>query len=110
MPGLNRLSTLASASVKLPASTTNRIRSTSPIAPMTVLFSDLFSAVECLVWNPGVSTNTNCVLSRLRMPVMRCRVVCALREVIEIFWPTRAFIKVDLPTLGLPTMAIRPQR
>ena len=49
MPGLNRLKTLASARVKLPASTTNRIRSTSPIAPITVLFSDLFSAVLCRV-------------------------------------------------------------
>src|SRR5437773_7492754 len=44
------------------------------------------------------------------MPVMRWRVVCALREVMLIFWPTSALSKVDLPTLGLPTMAIRPQR
>jgi hypothetical protein len=44
------------------------------------------------------------------MPVMRWRVVCALREVMLIFWPTRALSSVDLPTLGLPTMAIRPQR
>ena len=41
---------------------------------------------------------------------MRWRVVCALREVMLIFWPTRAFSKVDLPTLGLPTIATRPQR
>ena len=40
------------------------------------------------------------------MPVMRWRVVCALREVMLIFWPTSALSKVDLPTLGLPTMAI----
>ena len=45
-----------------------------------------------------------------RMPVMRWRVVCALREVMLIFWPTKALSKVDFPTLGLPTMAIRPQR
>src|SRR5665647_3882386 len=44
------------------------------------------------------------------MPVMRWRVVCALRDVMLIFWPTSALSKVDLPTLGLPTMAIRPQR
>ena len=44
------------------------------------------------------------------MPVMRWRVVCALREVMLIFCPTRALSKVDLPTLGLPTIAIRPQR
>jgi hypothetical protein len=108
--GFEQLSTLASARVKLPASTTNRIRSTSPMAPITVLFSDLFSAVLCLVWKPGVSTNTNCVLPRVRMPVMRWRVVWALREVMLIFCPTSALSSVDLPTLGLPTMAIRPQR
>jgi hypothetical protein len=44
------------------------------------------------------------------MPVIRWRVVWALREVMLIFWPTRALSSVDLPTLGLPTMAIRPQR
>ena len=38
MPGLSSDSTLASAGVKLPASTTNRTRSTSPTAPITVLF------------------------------------------------------------------------
>jgi hypothetical protein len=47
---------------------------------------------------------------RVCMPVMRWRVVCALREVMLIFWPTSAFSSVDLPTLGLPTMATRPQR
>ena len=41
---------------------------------------------------------------------MRWRVVCALREVMLIFWPTSALSSVDLPTLGLPTMATRPQR
>jgi hypothetical protein len=44
------------------------------------------------------------------MPVMRWRVVCALREVMLIFCPTSALSSVDLPTLGLPTMAITPQR
>jgi hypothetical protein len=62
------------------------------------------------VWKPGVSTNTNCVGPMVRMPVMRWRVVCALREVMLIFWPTSALSSVDLPTLGLPTMATRPQR
>ena len=31
---------------------------------------------------------------------MRCRVVCALSEVMLIFWPTSALSSVDLPTLG----------
>ena len=110
MPGLKSESTLASARVKLPASTTKRIRSTSLMAPMTVLLSDLFSAVLCLVWKPGVSTNTNWLAPTVRIPVMRWRVVWALREVMLIFCPTSALSSVDLPTLGLPTMAIRPQR
>jgi len=32
-----------------------------------------------------------------------------LREVMLTFWPTNAFINVDLPTLGRPTIAIMPQ-
>src|SRR6202012_1997749 len=44
------------------------------------------------------------------MPVMRWRVVCALRDVILTFWPTNAFISVDLPTFGRPTIATMPQR
>ena len=75
MPGLSRDSTLASAGVNLPASTVNRTRSTSPTAPITVLFKDLFSAVLWRVWKPGVSTKTNCAAPTVRMPVMRCRVV-----------------------------------
>ena len=35
--------------------------------------------------NVGKSTKTNCELSTVRMPVMRCRVVCALAEVILTF-------------------------
>ena len=42
------------------------------------------------------------------MPVMRCRVVCALEVMIDIRSPTRSFIRVDLPTLGLPTMFTNP--
>ena len=80
------------------------------MAPTTVLLSERLSAVVCRVWKPGVSTNTNCVAPMVRMPVMRCLVVCALRDVMLIFWPTRAFSNVDLPTLGLPTIAIAPQR
>src|SRR5262245_35443314 len=41
---------------------------------------------------------------------MRWRVVCALREVMLIFWPTSALSSVDLPTFGRPTIATRPQR
>jgi len=35
-------------------------------------------------------------------------VVCGFSEVMEIFWPMMAFKNVDLPTLGGPAMAIKP--
>ena len=38
------------------------------------------------------------------------RVVCGLVEVIAIFSPTRAFIKVDFPVLGRPTRVTNPYR
>ena len=44
------------------------------------------------------------------MPMMRWRVVCALEVMIESFSPTRAFISVDLPTLGLPMIFTKPER
>ncbi|CSB66088.1 Uncharacterised protein [Vibrio cholerae] len=40
---------------------------------------------------------------------MRWRVVCGLREVIEIFCPNRLLSRVDLPTFGRPTIATKPQ-
>jgi hypothetical protein len=77
---------------------------------VTARLSERFSAVAWRVWKPGVSTKTNCASSVVWMPVMRWRVVCALRDVMLTFWPTRAFINVDLPTFGRPTMATMPQR
>src|SRR5690606_27298309 len=44
------------------------------------------------------------------MPSSVCRVVCGLREVIASFCPRMWLSRVDLPTLGRPTMAIWPQR
>ena len=44
------------------------------------------------------------------MPRTTVRVVCGLSEVITIFWPTRAFVSVDLPTLGRPTKQANPLR
>ena len=109
LPASMSARTLASSSPKRPASTTNSTTSTSPSTPVTVRFSVRFSAAACLVWKPGVSTNTNCESEAVRMPVMRCRVVCAFADVMLTFWPTSAFSKVDLPTFGRPTIATRPQ-
>src|SRR5580693_187809 len=52
----------------------------------------------------------NCAWAVVRMPRRRWRVVCGRREVMAIRAPTRALSSVDLPTLGLPTMATWPQR
>ena len=55
-----------------------------------------------------MSTKTNWASSSVRMPVMRWRVVCAFLETMLIFSPIRALSRVDLPTLGRPTMATYP--
>ena len=44
------------------------------------------------------------------MPRTVCRVVCGRLEVIATFWPTRAFVRVDLPALGRPTKQAKPAR
>jgi len=49
----------------------------------------------------------NCAPGSVWMPLTRWRVVCAFLEVMLIFWPIRWFIRVDLPTLGRPTMATK---
>jgi hypothetical protein len=64
------------------------------------------SALSWRFWNPGVSTNSSCASFSVNMPVRRWRVVCGLREVMLSFCPTRALSKVDLPTLGRPTIAM----
>ena len=42
------------------------------------------------------------------MPMMRWRVVCALKVAILMRSPTNWFMSVLLPTLGLPTMFTNP--
>src|ERR1044071_6383239 len=44
------------------------------------------------------------------MPSTRRRVVCALGETMEIFAPITRFSSVDLPVLGAPIRATKPQR
>src|ERR1700678_3519964 len=39
---------------------------------------------------------------------MRLRVVCGFGETIATFWPTSVFTRVDLPALGRPTIATKP--
>src|ERR1700684_3035063 len=59
---------------------------------------------------PGVSTRMICALLSITMPRISARVVCTLRETIVTLEPTRALTRVDLPTLGAPISATKPQR
>src|SRR5690349_23284696 len=44
------------------------------------------------------------------MPRISARVVCTLRETMVTLEPTSALTSVDLPTLGAPISATKPQR
>src|SRR5437763_17060482 len=44
------------------------------------------------------------------MPRISARVVCTLRETMVTLEPTKALTSVDLPTLGAPISATKPQR
>src|ERR1700745_3392430 len=59
---------------------------------------------------PGVSTRMICALSSMTMPRISARVVCTLPETIVTLEPTSALTSVDLPTLGAPISATKPQR
>src|ERR1700682_1620053 len=59
---------------------------------------------------PGVSTRMIWVPFSSMMPRIRARVVCTLRDTIVTLEPTRALTSVDLPTLGAPISATKPQR
>src|SRR5207248_2789773 len=60
--------------------------------------------------SPGVSTKAICARGRVTTPRIRDRVVCGLGETIATFCWTSLLRSVDLPTLGLPTMAAKPAR
>ena len=93
--------------ISLPASMTRITASASFIevsAALTIYSPRLFFG-RCI---PGVSKKTNCESSLVRMPVMRFRVVWGLLETMATFSPSMALSRVDFPTLGRPTMAIKP--
>ncbi len=58
---------------------------------------------------PGVSTKINCDCPSTAMPRIKARVVCTLCETMVTFEPTSALSNVDLPALGAPIRAIKPQ-
>src|SRR5579872_1851918 len=59
---------------------------------------------------PGVSTKMSCAPSATAMPRISARVVCTFGVTIETLLPTSALISVDLPALGAPINATKPQR
>ena len=59
---------------------------------------------------PGVSTKMSCDSPSIAMPRMSARVVCTLRETMVTLEPTSALSSVDLPALGAPISATKPQR
>ena len=59
---------------------------------------------------PGVSTKMICAAPSMTMPRTSARVVCTLRETIDTLAPTSALSSVDLPALGAPISATKPQR
>src|SRR5262249_53173491 len=59
---------------------------------------------------PGVSTKISCAAPSRAMPRTSARVVCTFGVTIEILLPTSALSSVDLPALGAPISATKPQR
>src|SRR5215207_2934767 len=59
---------------------------------------------------PGVSTKMSCERLSMAIPRMSARVVCTFGVTIDTLVPTSALVSVDLPTLGAPISATKPQR
>src|SRR3546814_4890682 len=80
----------------------------------TVFFFKQKTAYELRIsdWSSDVCSSdlTICVSPSIATPINRVRVVCALGLTIATFWPTSALTMVDLPALGAPTTATKPQR
>ena len=81
--------------------------STSPI-DLLALWTSLSPNKWCGLWIPGVSTKIIWDFSFVSITFNRFLVVWAIGDVIAIFSPINLFMKVDLPTLGLPINAINP--
>src|SRR5436305_5617156 len=108
---LAALARIASASSSMPdlASSSTQTRSAS-CAPLQAVETMARSSRRLGRKMPGVSTRMICALFSMTMPRISARVVCTLRETIVTFAPTSALTSVDLPTLGAPISATKPQR
>src|ERR1700730_7871636 len=102
---------MASASSSMPsrASSSTQTRSAS-CAPLHAVDTMARSSLRLGRKMPGVSTRMIWALLSITMPRISARVVCTLRETIVTLEPTRALTSVDLPTLGAPISATKPQR
>src|SRR5277367_5197920 len=102
---------MASASSSMPvlASSSTQTRSAS-CAPLHAVDTMARSSRRFGAKIPGVSTRMIWALFSITMPRIRARVVCTLRETIVTLEPTSALTSVDLPTLGAPISATKPQR
>src|SRR6202166_4808360 len=102
---------MASASSSMPvlASSSTQTRSAS-CAPLQAVDTIARSSRRLGRKIPGVSTRMIWALLSITMPRISARVVCTLRETIVTLEPTRALTSVDLPTLGAPISATKPQR
>src|SRR6201995_1815614 len=101
---------MASASSSIPdlASSSTQTRSAS-CAPLQAVDTMARSSLRLGRKIPGVSTRMIWGLFSITMPRISARVVCTLRETIVTLEPTRALTSVDLPTLGAPISATKPQ-
>src|ERR1700704_6229792 len=91
------------------ASSSTQTRSAS-CAPLQAVDTMARSSLRLGRKMPGVSTRMICALLSMTMPRISARVVCTLRETIVTLEPTSALTSVDLPTLGAPISATKPQR
>src|SRR5262249_2940488 len=98
-----------SASSPRLASTSTPIRSAS-WAPAQAVVTMARSSRRLGKKMPGVSTKISCASPSVAMPRMSARVVCPLCDTIVTLVPTSALMSVDLPTLGAPMSATKPQR
>src|SRR5947209_1691168 len=102
---------MASASSSMPARASNRTQTRSAsCAPLHAVDTMARSSRRLGRKIPGVSTRISCASFSMTMPRMSARVVCTLRETIVTLEPTSALTSVDLPTLGAPIRATKPQR
>ena len=98
-----------SSSTPLVASTISATRSASP-APPQAASTMARSSRRRGAKMPGVSMKTSWLVPSVAMPRTGMRVVCTLRLTMDTLAPTSALTSVDLPALGAPMTAMKPQR